>query len=292
MPAATRWHAEQNKFVLSVVAPENCSSAMRTQKDIWALPRHQGTGPLLDTFTSCAWSAAHSSSESLQDCRTGKTEQKGLSGWWRNPDPLWWECGLNGCCYHRGTSQSYCSTYCLKKKSWLLMFPKASLWERQFCTKTEHAHQLAMAKAGGNKHCFFPELDLTARKKTTFKLYQENKPQFASVLGGIPCSSQGSLVHSVCAKLIQASLPMLDSATHKSEEQGNRGWVSCTCSLCESGAGLRHTHSQHFTTGQSSRFILPNMITQEQLSLAISNNNFKMFSSVSSLNWNDNFFFF
>lgn len=70
---------------------------------------------------------------------------------------------------------------------------------------------------------FFPELDLTARKKTMFKLYQENKPQFALVLGEIPCFSQGSLVHSVCAKLIQASLPMLDSATHKSEEQGDRG---------------------------------------------------------------------
>lgn len=50
---------------------------------------------------------------------------------------------------------------------------------------------------GGDKCYFFPELDLTARKKTTFKLYQENKPQFALALGVIACSSQESLVHSV-----------------------------------------------------------------------------------------------
>lgn len=50
---------------------------------------------------------------------------------------------------------------------------------------------------GGNKCYFFAELDLTARKKTMFKLYQENKPQFALVSGVIACSSQESLVHSV-----------------------------------------------------------------------------------------------
>ena len=32
MLTATRWHAEQNKFVLSVAAPENCSSAMWIQR--------------------------------------------------------------------------------------------------------------------------------------------------------------------------------------------------------------------------------------------------------------------
>lgn len=36
MPTATRWHTEQNKFVLSVAAPENCSSATWIQK--WCLP--------------------------------------------------------------------------------------------------------------------------------------------------------------------------------------------------------------------------------------------------------------
>lgn len=114
------------------------------------------------------------------------------------------------------------------------------------------------------------------------------------MLSEIPCSSQGSLVHCVCVKLLQASLPMLDFATHKFEKQEDRGWVSCTCSLCKSGAGPRQPYSQaeHFTTGERSGFILPNIITQEQLSLAISNNNFKMFSSVSSLNSNGNLFFF
>lgn len=82
-----------------------------------------------------------------QSCKTGKKQQKGLSGWWRGPDPVWWECGLNGCCYHRGISQSYYSTYCLEKKSWLLVLRKASLCEKLVLHwSTKRAHQLAVAK--------------------------------------------------------------------------------------------------------------------------------------------------
>lgn len=52
---------------------------------------------------------------------------------------------------------------------------------------------------GGNKCLFFfNELDLTARNKTIFKLYQENKPQFALLSDVIAWSSQESHVDSVC----------------------------------------------------------------------------------------------
>lgn len=54
-----------------MAAPENNSSAMRTEKGMRALHRQQGTEPLLDTFTFYAWPAAHSSSVLLE---TGQSE--------------------------------------------------------------------------------------------------------------------------------------------------------------------------------------------------------------------------
>lgn len=42
-----------------------------------------------------------------------------------------------------------------KRKADCLCFQRLHFGKSQFCTKTEHAHQLVMAKAGGNKHWFF-----------------------------------------------------------------------------------------------------------------------------------------
>lgn len=176
---------------------------MDPEKDILALGRHQETGPLLDNFIFCASPAAHCSvllergqvvqqdwaktAEGIigvmRGCRPGWA---GMHTEWLLPLQSHWPVLL----FHLFPEKEKLVVYASESSA----LGKANFTlKHSICRPAGHGNK----DNGGNKCCFFPELDLTARKKTIFKLYQENKPQFALVSGVIACSSQESLVHSV-----------------------------------------------------------------------------------------------
>ena len=177
---------------------------MDPEKDLLALGRHQETGPLLDTFIFCALSTAHCSSVLLQSgwsvqqdwAKTAEVLIRVMRG--RRP-------GLTGTRAERLLPlQRHWPVlfHLFPEKEKLVVYASESsalgkanyTLKHSMCRPAGHGNR----DNGGNKCYFFPELDLTARKKTIFKLYQENKPQFALVSGAIACSSQESLVHSTC----------------------------------------------------------------------------------------------
>lgn len=185
MPAATRWHAEQNKL-LSAAAPENCSSATKIQRRTSLLQADTKETSTWHSYLLCfalqltahlfCWRAGAARLE------RGQSKQGALSGWRGGTDLAQQQSTLNGCCHHRGAGQSCCSIYVLKKKSWLLMLLKTLLRQKLISNWNSECAGHGNRDKGVNKCLFFssfsfffffiPEGDLTAKKKNIFDLHQ------------------------------------------------------------------------------------------------------------------------
>lgn len=160
MPAATRWHAEQNKL-LSAAAPENCSSATKIQRRTSFLQVDTKETSTWHSYLLCfAWQlTAHLFCWRVGAARLkrGQSKQGALSGWRGGTDLAQQQSTLNGCCHHRGAGQSCCSIYVLKKKSWLLMLLKTLLRQKlishwnSVCRSAGHGNR----GKGVNKCLFF-----------------------------------------------------------------------------------------------------------------------------------------
>lgn len=173
------------------------------EKDILALGRHQETGPLLDTLIFCASPTAHCLSVLLESGQPVQQDwaktAEGITRVKRRCRP-----GLTGTRAERllPLQRHWPVLFHLfpeKEKLFVYAYESSTLGKANFTLKHSTCRPAGHGNRdnGGNKCYFLPELDLTARKKTIFKLYQENKPQLVLVSGMIACSSQGSLVHGV-----------------------------------------------------------------------------------------------